>query len=237
MIKKILFQILFKLYKQYFFYTEVNNLTLQEIIQNEFHKLYYYNDHRTWRNTYWLGVPTLKVPLDLWIYQEIIVNIKPDVIIECGTAFGGSALFFATICEAINNGEIISIDIDQKKNRPLHKRIEYLEGSSTSKKIISSVKKRINKVEKVMVILDSSHKKEHVVEELNIYSKFVTKNSYLIVEDTHLHGNPVRPDFNDGGPMEALIDFLNLNSNFTIDITKEKFYFTFYPKGFLKRIA
>src|SRR5206468_11839449 len=86
---------------------------LQNNIVDQFHKLYYdsYLFGKSWSNTFWLGLPTQKCPLDLWIYQEMIFNIRPDVIIECGTANGGSAFFLACMLDLVNNGEVITIDI------------------------------------------------------------------------------------------------------------------------------
>ncbi|MDP2672882.1 MAG: CmcI family methyltransferase [Nanoarchaeota archaeon] len=208
----------------------------REII-DKFHKLYFDSNRfgKTWGNTFWLGVQTHKCPLDCWIYQEIIFDIKPDVIIECGTKYGGSALFLASICDLINKGRIISIDINIPKNLPQHNRIKYLEGSSTSDKIIEKVKSLIGKNEKVLIVLDSNHTKQHVLDELRIYNKFVTKGSYLIVEDTHLNGHPVMPKYGPG-PMEAVKEFFKENNNFIIDKTKEKLYMTFNPNGYLKKI-
>ena len=210
---------------------------LEKDVVNQFHKLYYTskNFDKTWGSTSWLGIPTQKCPLDAWIYQEIIFEIKPDVIIECGTKYGGSALFLASICDLLNQGEIITIDIEDKKDKPQHKRIKYLLGSSTSEEIIKQVKELIGNKNKIMVILDSDHSKEHVLNELKIYSAFVTKESYIIVEDTNINGHPVAPDFGPG-PMEAVRQFLKENQSFVIDRSTEKFYMTFNPDGYLKRI-
>jgi cephalosporin hydroxylase len=177
----------------------------------------------------------LKCPLDLWIYQEIIFEQKPDMIIECGTANGGSALFLASICDLVNNGKIITIDIENKQNKPRHKRIKYLVGSSTAENIVDQIRKLISDKNKVMVILDSDHHKEHVLNELTIYSKFVTKGSYIIVEDTNINGHPVFPDFGPG-PMEAIEEFLKENKIFVIDYNNEKFYLTYNPRGYLLRM-
>lgn len=210
----------------------------EKSIVSQFHKLYY-DAHifgKTWCNTFWLGIPTLKCPLDLWIYQEIIFEVKPDVIIECGTAHGGSALFLASVCDLVGNGKVITIDIEDKKGRPKHNRIKYLLGSSTSKEIVRKVRSLVKNGDKVMVVLDSDHHKEHVLNELRIYSNFVTKGSYIIVEDTNINGHPVYPEFGPG-PMEAVEEFLReKNKDFVVDKTKEKFYLTFNPKGYLKRI-
>jgi len=177
---------------------------------------------------------TRKCPLDLWIYQEIIFEVKPDVMIECGTANGGSALFLASMCDLVNNGKVITIDIEDKEGRPTHKRIKYLLGSSTSIEVVEQVRKLISDKDKVMVILDSDHSKGHVLSELKIYSKFVTKGSYIIVEDTNINGHPVFSDFGPG-PMEAVEEFLKENKDFSVDRSREKFYLTFNPKGFLQK--
>jgi cephalosporin hydroxylase len=88
---------------------------------------------------------------------------------------------------------------------------------------------------RAMVVLDSDHRKEHVLKELKLYSKFVAKGCYLVVEDTNLNGYPIRPDFGPG-PMEAVQEFLRENNKFIIDREREKFFITFSPKGFLRRV-
>jgi len=150
----------------------IHQLYLKRIAIKSFHRLFYefQNIHNTWsNNTFWLGIPIHKCPLDCWIYQEIIFETKPDIIIETGSANGGSALFLAFICDLINKGSILSIDI-QARERPEHKRIKYLTGSSISEEIIKQVKDLIKNENKIMVILDSDHSKEYVYNELKIYS-------------------------------------------------------------------
>lgn len=211
------------------------NFKSKKSIVDHFHKLYYDSGDKTWyKNTFWLGTRTWKCPLDLWVYQEIIFELKPDIIIECGTASGGSASFLAFICDSLHKGKIVSIDIEKKAKRPQHKRITYLSGSSTSQKIVEKVQGFIKGTDNVMVILDSDHTKEHVLRELEIYSKFVTKGSYIIVEDTNINGHPVEPEFGPG-PMEAVKEFVKGNKVFIIDKSKEKFYLTFNPNGYLKK--
>ena len=204
-------------------------------IVDEFHKLYYESPD-TWRKTFWLGIPAQKCPLDLWIYQEIIFEVKPDVIIECGTFAGGSALFLASVCDAVKRGTIITIDVEDREGKPRHKRIKYLLGSSTSKEIVDKVRRSTRNRHSVMVILDSDHSKDHVLKEMRIYSTFVTKGSYLIVEDTNINGHPVFPDFGPG-PMEAVQQFLSENKVFVVDRSRAKFYMSFNPNGWLRRVA
>jgi len=210
---------------------------LEKSIINDFHKLYY-GEHivnKVWCNTFWLGNLVMKCPLDLWIYQEIIFEIKPDIIIECGTAHGGGALFLASMCDLINNGKVITIDIEDTKGKPEHGRITYLIGSSISKEIIEKIKSLIGNDDKILVILDSDHSKQHVLNELRIYNKFVTKGSYLIVEDTNINGHPVCSNFGPG-PMEAVEEFFKENEDFIVDKTKEKLYLSFNSNGYLKKI-
>ncbi len=177
---------------------------LKKYVANAFHKLYWGNSSQTWYNTFWLGFPVEKCPLDLWVYQEIIFKLKPDVIIECGTGNGGGALFMAHILDILNSGTVISIDIQQSEGRPQHKRIRYLLGSSTSEDILAQVSG--------------------------------LKGSYLIVEDTNINGHPVLPEFGPG-PMEAVSQFLSENKDFIVDKTKEKFYMTQNPNGYLIKIS
>jgi cephalosporin hydroxylase len=212
------------------------NPNLKKTVVDSFHKLYFFNPEKTLYNVLWLGVPTFKCPLDLWIFQEILFEVKPDVIIEAGTLYGGSALFLASMCDLMNHGKVLTIDIEAREGRPKHERITYLHGSSTSKQIIDQVHSFIQNGDKVLVDLDSDHYKQHVLEELRIYSRFVTKGSYIIVEDTNINGHPIRPEFG-AGPMEALEAFLYENKDFAVDTGREKFMLTCNPKGYLKRIS
>lgn len=205
-------------------------------ISNQFHKLYYHSPSRPWLNTRWLGIPVLKCPLDVWIYQEIIHEIKPDVIIECGTYKGGSALFFAALCDCIKHGRVITIDIQEDAQRPAHERITYLLGSTIAPEIVKQVRALIQPNETVMAVLDSDHSMSYVLHEMKIYSELVTPDSYLIVEDTSINGHPVAPQYGPG-PMEAVQAFLKENKAFFVDKSREKFFMSFNPSGYLKKIA
>ncbi|MHB8109980.1 MAG: CmcI family methyltransferase [Syntrophorhabdaceae bacterium] len=202
-----------------------------------FHKLYYdaASIGKTWKNTRWLGVYTQKCPLDLWIYQETLWETRPDVIVECGTAEGGTTLYLASMCDLLGTGRIVSVDIDTRPKRPSHPRITYIGGSSIAPEVVAQVKKHIKKNEKVMVILDSDHNKKHVDQELKIYSNLVSMNCYLNVEDSNVNGHPVLLDHGPG-PMEAIDEFLAKDDRFVIDEEKEKFLMTFNPRGYLKRV-
>jgi cephalosporin hydroxylase len=201
-------------------------------ITEAFHRLYY--DTAVWKDTYWLGVPTQKCPLDLWIYQEILYEQRPDLIIETGTAHGGSALYLACVCDQLGRGEIVTVDVFPIDGRPRHDRVTYITGSSTTPEVVTEVERLAEGRERVLVILDSDHARDHVLDELRIYGGLVSPGSYLVVEDTNVNGHPVFPE-HDAGPMEAVDDFLAENDEFEIDLAREKFFLTFNPRGFLRR--
>jgi cephalosporin hydroxylase len=206
---------------------------------DSFHELYYGSAERTWKDTYWMGVRAAKCPMDMWVYQEILWQTRPDLIIECGTAWGGSALFYASIFDLLGTGgEIITIDIagdDQIPDRPTHPRIAYLTGSSTDADIVGRLRERAASVDRVMVVLDSDHSYAHVAAEIAAYSSLVTPGCYLVVEDTNVNGNPILPNWGPG-PMEAVDEFLGDTQLFVRDPAREKFMMTFSPGGYLRRV-
>lgn len=218
----------------YFYYLQRSWIFINNYIEQT--HIHYYNN-KIWAhgNTKWLGYSILKYPSDLFLYQEIIYEIQPDVIIECGTFNGGSSLFLCSMLDLINKGTVLSIDIDPQPNLPTHKRLSYLKASSTSELALQTVKNTISPHDTVLVILDSDHTKEHVLQELRLYHSFVTQGSYLIVEDTNINGHPVCPEFGPG-PMEAVEEFLKNNNDYIIDETKHKFLISFNPRGYLKKI-
>ena len=207
-----------------------------EATRRNFHILTYAKQSAVaYKVSSWLGVPTEKTPQDMWVYQEILQETHPDVLVEAGTADGGSAYFFASIFDLLGRGRVITIDIADSPKRPKHNRITYVRGSSTAAETISSVKNMIAPGERVMVSLDSNHSKTHVANELKIYSELVTPGCYLVVEDTNVNGHPVWPEFGPG-PMEALQEFLKVDNRYQIDHTREKFEITFNPDGWLRRV-
>jgi cephalosporin hydroxylase len=201
-----------------------------------FHKLYYDAalTGGTWHNTHWCGVRVLKFPPDLWIYQEIIWEVKPDLIVETGTFDGGSALYMAMLCDHLGTGKIVTIDINDSPARPKHPRITYIRGSSVDPEIVSRVKKMAGSG-RVLIILDSDHSQKHVSAELASYWDMVPIGSYLIVEDTNVNGHPVGIEHGPG-PYEAVQEFIKSNNSFLVDRSKEKFLATWNPSGFLKRV-
>jgi cephalosporin hydroxylase len=206
---------------------------VQETV-DRFHELYYDAGERTWRDTWWMGIRTYKCPLDLWIYQEILFELAPDLVVECGTAEGGTALYLAHVLDLVGKGQLVTIDVVPPASPPSHPRIRYLQGSSTDPAIFKVVEDAARGRATVMAILDSTHSLEHVTEELRLYHGVVTPGSYLIVEDTNVNGHPVFREHGPG-PMEAVREFLSAHSDFVPDESREKFFLTFNPGGYLKR--
>jgi cephalosporin hydroxylase len=201
-------------------------------VVNEFHKKYYYS--KVWKKTYWMGEYVRKSPFDLWIYQELIFELKPDVIIECGAGQGGSALYFANVLDILGQGEVLSVDYNDSIERCSHPRITRLTGSSVSDEVVSELKRKIDGRTSIMVTLDSDHSKEHVLKELEIYSRIIPVGGYIVVEDGHINNNPIM-QHTGPGPLEAIEEFLLRNKNFEIDKEREKFFMTWNPSGYLKR--
>jgi cephalosporin hydroxylase len=197
-----------------------------------FHRYFY--DSLAWQEMHWLGTPTLKYPQDLWVYQEILTELRPDLIVECGTYKGGTTLFLATICDALGHGEILTIDPHHHFGRAAHPRIEYFSGGSTEPQTLDRVKARAADAKSVLVILDSDHRESHVYQELTLYAPLVTRGSYLICEDTNVNGHPVCPEHGPG-PMEAVTRFLAEHAEFVVDPTRERFMITANPGGYLRK--
>lgn len=166
-----------------------------------FHRLYW--DKRVW-SIQWMGHNMIKWPADLWTYADLLHRKRPDVLVETGTYYGGSAQFFADVMDRIGKGFVISIDNNPGSRRPEHPRIIYLQGDSVA--LAEVVKEELPPDSTVMVSLDSDHKKDHVLAELNAYKDIVTAGQYMVVEDTNLNGHPVNPEYGPG-PFEAVQEF------------------------------
>jgi cephalosporin hydroxylase len=211
-------------------------LNIRDVV-SWFHQVYYGigdQNRGTWKQTFWMGTYVEKCPLDLWIYQELLHAIRPQLIVETGTMQGGSALYLCHICDLLNIGEVITIDVRLPQNPPSHPRLTYLTGSSTDPQIIHQVQERAGGSAPVMVFLDSDHSCRHVMDELRAYHPLVTPGSYMIVEDSNINGRPVLPGFGPG-PGEAIEQFLNENRYFEVDRTCEKLLLTFNPGGYLRK--
>jgi cephalosporin hydroxylase len=211
-----------------------------EQIVTEFNRVFHHNADTTWGKNRWLGVLTKQNPCDAWIMQEIFTEVKPEVVVETGSAFGGSAALWASILAQVNpEARVITIDIEdnlaEARKLPIfQQKVDFLLGSSTATEIVAEVTRRVNG-RRAVVILDSDHKKAHVLNELKAYSVLVPVGSYLIVQDTNVHGHPVRPDLGPG-PWEAVEEFLADNHDFEAERGRERLLLTFNPRGFLKRV-
>lgn len=198
-------------------------------------------------NFTWMGRPVIQFPQDMVAMQEIIWNVKPDLIIETGIAHGGSLIMYASYLEMIGRGHVLGIDIDIREyNRkeierhPMFKRISMLEGSSISDDIAKKVFSFAKDYQTILVALDSNHTHDHVLKELELYSPLVSKDCYLIVFDTIIEDMPKgsfpdRPWGKGNNPKTAVWDFLKQNDRFIIDKHVEnKLLITVAPDGFLK---
>ncbi len=203
-------------------------------------------------NFKWMGRPIIQYPQDIVAVQELIWDIKPDLIIETGVAHGGSAVFFASLLElnALSGGpkdaEVWCIEIDLRAHNreailahPMYPRLKIFDGSSLNEKIAQEVSQKASQCERVMVILDSNHTHEHVLGELNLYASLVSVGSYCVVFDTVIEDLEVvdRPWGKGNNPKTAVAEFLKTNSDFVVDqAIDEKLLISAAPGGYLKRI-
>ncbi|MEO8033448.1 MAG: CmcI family methyltransferase [Acidobacteriota bacterium] len=209
-------------------------------VVDAFHSLWYASEAPA--AVHWQGHPILKSPFDLWMYQELIVTARPDVIIETGTHRGGSALFFADMAQIAGHPmDVVTIDFNPKIDYdPGPHRITSIRGISTADSTFGQVRavldgKSCSRERRVMVVLDSDHSKQNVMRELRLYADLVTPGQWLVVEDTNVNGHPVLPEHGEG-PYEAVEEFLSGNPPFTRDLSCERFLFTQNPGGWLRRL-
>lgn len=201
---------------------------------------WYYDSH-VWKDSYWHGIRTLKLPSDMWNYQEIIAERKIDWVIETGTRHGGSALFFAESLEARKaNGGVITIDVDaDSREIASHHGIRFVIGDSAA---LETAQEAVSEIPldrgPLLLILDSDHAKTHVERELELWVPFLNEGDTLIVEDTIINGHPVRKDFGPG-PFEATQEFLlNHPGVLMPDMAREqKFGITTAVSGYFIRTA
>jgi len=206
-------------------------------------------------NFSWMGRPIIQYPQDLVAVQEIIWDVKPDLIVETGVAHGGSAIFFASLlelnaqCGGPKNAEVWCVEIDLRlHNRealvahPMYPRLRIFDGSSVDEKIASVIAEKAATCQRVMVILDSNHSHEHVLGELNLYAPLVSVGSYCVVFDTvieDLDGVEFvdRPWGKGDNPKTAVAEFMKTNSDFNVDYAiDEKLLISAAPGGYLKRV-
>ncbi len=206
-------------------------------------------------NFSWLGRPIIQYPQDIIAMQELIWQVKPDLIIETGIAHGGSLVFSASmltlleISDFIGNGMVLGIDIDIREHNkieidkhPLANKIKMIQGSSIDETIIKQVKKFSEDYKNILLILDSNHTHNHVLAELNAYSHLVSKGSYCVVFDTIIENMPDniypdRPWGKGNNPKTAIREFLKFNPEFEIDKNIDnKILITVAPDGYLKKV-
>jgi len=221
---------------------ELKKIAIEFMVNSERYKYSYNFD--------WLGRPIIQHPEDIIAMQEIIWEVKPDLIIETGIAHGGSLIFSASMLELIGgDGQVLGIDIDiREHNRieiekhPMYKRITMIQGSSVDEDVIKQVRKFAEGKKGVLVCLDSLHAHKHVLKELELYSPLVTKGSYLVVFDTIVEDMPEgfysdRPWDKGNNPKTAVWEFLKTNDRFKIDgEIHNKLLITVAPDGYLKCI-
>jgi cephalosporin hydroxylase len=145
----------------------------------------------------WLGMPMIQLPSDILLLQEIIRDTKPDLIIETGIAWGGSVVFYASLCQLLGKGQVVAVDLnlmdhvsEQIKSYPFSDRIHLYKGSSTDEAIAEKIRSHVGPGQSVMVVLDSNHTHAHVLQELNLYASLVTKGNFLVVCDTWIEHSP-----------------------------------------------
>jgi len=209
---------------------------LEESLELTLRQLIPVIQHRIMNESTYFGVKTLKSPTDFWVYQEIIYETRPDVIIEIGNYCGGSTLALAHLCDCLGHGRVIGVDLSHAnvpESVKRHARITLIEGEAVLS--FGRVVGLIEPEDKVLVIEDSSHTYEHTLQALNTYAQLVKPGGYFIVEDGICHhgldGGPFP------GPFEAVETFANQRADFVIDRSREAFLLTWNPKGYLRRIA
>ena len=212
-----------------------------------------------WDNKYvysftWLGRPIIQLPEDMIRLQEVIHAVQPDVIVETGVAHGGALVFYASLCKAMDRGRVIGVDVEIRphnreaiESHPLSSLITLIEGSSIDPSVVNEVKSKIGRDEKVMVMLDAAHQKQHVLAELAAYSTLVKPGSYIVAMDgimENLAGAPrSNEDWTWNNPRQAALEFVADNADFVIE--EPPFAFnegnvtervTYWPPAFIKRL-
>jgi cephalosporin hydroxylase len=211
----------------------------------------FYNESAKHKYTYhfsWMGRPIIQLPQDMMAMQEIIWQVKPDLVIECGIAHGGSILYYASLLELQGHGEVLGIDRDiRAHNReaieahPMFKRVSMIEGSSLDLAVVEQVRAAAAG-KKVILVLDSNHTHEHVLEELRLYAPLVSVGSYCVVMDTVVENMPEdafpdRPWGKGDNPRTAVWAFLEENRDFEIDSQiHHKLLITVAEDGYLRRV-
>lgn len=208
-----------------------------------------YAQYKLTHNCTWMGVPIIQFPEDVMMMEELIWKVRPDVIVECGFAHGGSALFYASLMELMGKGIVVGVDVEIRpynriavQNHPMSHRVRMVDGSSIEAATIDAIKSFIRPGDKVMVLLDSNHSKGHVAREIELYREMVSPGSYLVVMDgaqAFVWDMPDgRPEWKDDNPLAAIEDFMATplgQSEFEIDEHFTRLFVTSNPKAYLRR--
>lgn len=196
----------------------------------------------------WLGIPIIQLPGDIVMMQELIWRLRPDVIVECGFAHGGSAILYASILELAGKGIVLGVDVEVRQynrlaveSHPLAHRIRIIEGSSIEPSTVDRVKAVCAGARTVLVVLDSNHSTAHVRAELEAYQALVTPGSYVVVMDgaqALVAGIPnAKPEWRESHPLAAIEMFLAAHPEFAEDPRYTRTHVTCNPRGFLRRKA
>jgi cephalosporin hydroxylase len=206
-------------------------------------------------NFAWMGRPIIQLPDDLIKLQELIWQLKPDVIVETGVAHGGSLVFHASLLQVIGHGRVIGVDIEVRphnrkaiEEHELASSITLIEGSSIAPATVERVKSLIATGERVLVILDAKHTKDHVLEELAAYSPLVNVGSYILACDGIMELVDGAPrsgqDWSWNNPRRAALEFVAQNPDFRIEEPELPFRegilaerVSYWPDSYIKRIA
>jgi cephalosporin hydroxylase len=196
----------------------------------------YHQDNIVFDKVHWMGVKALKNPLDCWIYQEIIWETKPEVLVEIGSLHGGSTMFFCHLFDIIGNGRVVSVDVDRSYYEAKHPRLTDIDGDCTDPAVVTRVAELCGG-KTAMVVHDADHGKDAVLAALRLYSGLVTVGNYFIVEDGHqdVFDPSVRLGRVQPGPLAATREFLAHDDRFVVDCERERYLITYNPGGFLKR--
>lgn len=188
-----------------------------------------------WKETTWLGAPVGKMANDLFAYQELLTQVRPDWVIETGTGEGGRALFLASMCELLGSGQVISVGTAPVDHRPEHPRITYLCSVATRPETVQQVHELVGR-SRALVVLGTRGTPHVTAMEFESYSPMVSSGSYVVVEDTIVNGRPVWPGFGPG-PAEGVKRIHRSHpGEWAPDPTFERFGLTFNPGGFLRRL-
>ncbi|MDQ4055700.1 MAG: hypothetical protein M3237_23820 [Actinomycetota bacterium] len=199
---------------------------MQAAITRAFQRVYHHAARRTWQNVWYRGTRLHAYPTDLWVYQELLEEVKPSLVVQTGTYRGGTALFLADRLQIIGRGQVVTIDAEAESNRPQHPRLTYLTGPPTTGDIVEQVRGRLDASGPALFVLGTGGTRDEVLAELETYASLAPAGSVVIVEHTHLDG-----------PAEAVREFLRSTSDFEVDTRGERHFLTANPSGFLRRVA